>query len=169
MVAYVEIRDADFGVSRAQLETQLGPCRIEWVNSDDLRRIDGECHVLVCQTPIPVLKFFSRSRIVAQQYSLAKERYQYGVWRAQADLNLMYGTYSSRLIEPFARSMATGNPLFDGHLPTTGLIEAGAKRSGVVARAIHAHLRRPVLIVRGHRSAAGTRGFAHSEGAPRGF
>ncbi|MBP8918152.1 MAG: stealth conserved region 3 domain-containing protein [Micropruina sp.] len=114
---YVEVREDDFGVTRSIVERHMAPCRVVWVASHDLADIDGTCDVVVCQTPIPVMKFFSRSKVVAQQYSLAKEQYQYGVWRSQADLNLMYGPYSASVPAPFSATVAVGNPLFDGHVP----------------------------------------------------
>ncbi len=122
VTAFIEIRDDDFGVTRELIKQHLGACDVRWIDSDDLKSIDGQCDVLVCQTPVPVLKFFTRSRVVAQQYSLAKEQYQYGIWRAQADLNLMYGEYSAHKCAPFSPAVAVGNPLFDGFLPTDGLL-----------------------------------------------
>lgn len=113
---YVDVRPDDLGLNREVLSDHLGACPIHWVGSMDLREIDGSCDVIVAQTPVPVLKIFEKSLVVAQQYSLAKERYQYGGWRAQADLNLMYGDYSRSVIAPISSAVAVGNPLFDGHV-----------------------------------------------------
>lgn len=44
---------------------------------------------------------------------MAKERHQYGPWRALADLNLVYGPYSSAKISPFSPTAIVGNPRFD--------------------------------------------------------
>src|SRR5690606_33466974 len=46
---------------------------------------------------------------------LAKERYQYGVWRAHAHLNLMYGPYSQAKVAGFSHAVAAGNPLLDSY------------------------------------------------------
>ncbi len=111
--AYIEVREHDFGLTSRVVEAHIPGAEIAWVNTSRLARIDGECDVLVCQTPVPIMQFFSKSLVVAQQYSLAKERYQYGVWRAQASLNLMYGPYSTERISGFANAVAAGNPLLD--------------------------------------------------------
>ncbi|MBK7820142.1 MAG: stealth family protein [Tessaracoccus sp.] len=121
VTVYVELRDEDFSVSSDDILTQIPGCRIAWIESSRLASIDGECDVLVCQTPVAALQFFSRSLLVAQQYSLAKEAYQYGPWRAQASLNLMYGDYSTRLVSGYATAVAVGNPLFDGYVPDHGM------------------------------------------------
>lgn len=118
---FVEVRDKDFGLSKQLIEEHLGPCRIRWVRNN-LAGIDGQCDVIVCQTPAQTLKFFRKSLVVAQQYSLAKEQYQYGIWRSQADINLMYGPYSVSMVSRFSSAVATGNPLLDGHVPETGLL-----------------------------------------------
>jgi|GEM_PF-430380 len=112
-VAYIEVREEDFGLSSQLVEKHLPDAEIVWVNTSHLSRLDGQCEVLVCQTPVPIMQFFARSLVVAQQYSLAKERYQYGAWRAQASMNLMYGPYSTAQISGFANAVAVGNPLLD--------------------------------------------------------
>ncbi|MFT3700726.1 MAG: hypothetical protein QM802_00020 [Agriterribacter sp.] len=96
VTVYLEARDEDFGLTKEAVDSLMPGCRVTWVASEELLSIDGQCEVLVCQTPVGALTFFTRSLLVAQQYSLAKEQYQYGPWRAQANLNLMYGPYSAR-------------------------------------------------------------------------
>lgn len=128
--AYIEVRDDDFGLTSRFVEAHLADAEIVWVNSSQLRRIDGECDVLVCQTPVPIMHFFSKSLVVAQQYSLAKERYQYGVWRAQASLNLMYGPYSTARVWGFANASSAGNPLLDGVYSTGERPSAPARAMG---------------------------------------
>lgn len=111
--AFIEVRDQDFGVTESMVRAALPGADVKLVNSKALKRIDGVCDVLVCQTPVPLMHFFSRSLTIAQQYSLAKEQYQYGVWRAQASLNLMYGPYSVERVQGFSNAVAVGNPLLD--------------------------------------------------------
>lgn len=130
ITAYIELRENDFGVSRGLVERHMAPCHVQWIASDDLGTIDGKCDVVICQTPVTVMKFFTKSLVVAQQYSLAKEHYQYGVWRSQADLNLMYGNYSANTSSPFSRTLAVGNPLFDGFVPIDGLLEPRTSTTG---------------------------------------
>lgn len=122
VTVYVELRDEDFSVSSDAIRERIPGCRVAWVESSQLASIDGECDVLVCQTPVGALQFFSRSLLVAQQYSLAKEAYQYGPWRSQASLNLMYGDYSTRAVSGYATAVSAGNPLFDGYLPAEGML-----------------------------------------------
>ena len=52
-----------------------------------LKAVDGLLDVVYCMTPKHVLTLFETTKTVALQYSLAKEVYQYGAWRAAADLN----------------------------------------------------------------------------------
>lgn len=112
-VAVIEVRDKDFGLSEEFVARHMPDSAIETVPQKDLNSMDGKHEVVVCQTPILPLQFLTTSRIVAQQYSLAKERYQYGIWRAQADLNLMYGPYSAERIAGFGLARAVGNPMLD--------------------------------------------------------
>ncbi|MCL7714939.1 stealth conserved region 3 domain-containing protein [Stenotrophomonas mori] len=130
VVVYVDVRDDDFGVTRALVEKHVGNCETRWVLNSQLGKIDGECDVLVCQTPLTLMKFFEKSLVVAEQYSLAKEQYQYGLWRAQASLNLMYGHYSAGVVSPFSTAVATGNPLFDAHVPKDGLPQLESQVGG---------------------------------------
>ncbi|GAB3993049.1 hypothetical protein GCM10029992_03690 [Glycomyces albus] len=113
--AVIEVRDKDFGLSEEFVARHMPDSVIDTVPQKDLNSIDGRYEVIVCQTPILPLQFLTKSRIVAQQYSLAKERYQYGIWRAQADLNLMYGPYSAAQIAGFSQVRAVGNPLLDDY------------------------------------------------------
>lgn len=112
-VAFIEVRDKEFGVTRDVVSEHLPGVDIQLIGTSQLADIDGACDVLVCQTPVPLMKFFQKSLMVAQQYSLAKEVYQYGLWRAQANLNLMYGDYSQARVCGFSNAVAAGNPLLD--------------------------------------------------------
>jgi len=124
VTVFAEIRKDDFGLNRELIKSCMPEAEIFWITNQKLARIDGLCDVLVCQTPVPVLKFFSKSFVVAQQYSLAKEYYQYGLWRAHASLNLMYGRYSLKRVQAFAYAAATGNPLLDDFFNKRGMPNA---------------------------------------------
>lgn len=108
-----EARQKTFGLNDELIAEHMPGRNVEWVSEDRLNDLDGRFDVLVCQTPILPLKFLHSSLIVAQQYSLAKERYQYGPWRSHAHLNLMYGPRSTRMVEGFSRAAAVGNPILD--------------------------------------------------------
>jgi hypothetical protein len=109
----VEVRDEDLGVDEALIATYFPGLGVEWVLKSQLASLDGHFDVIVCQTPILPMQFLRRTRTVALQYSLAKERYQYGVWRSHVDLNLMYGPYSLEKVERHCNARAVGNLLFD--------------------------------------------------------
>ncbi|HZE38223.1 MAG TPA: stealth conserved region 3 domain-containing protein [Stackebrandtia sp.] len=111
-----ERRDQDFGLSERFISEHLPNTELLWKHQDDLSDLDGRFDIVVCQTPILPLKFLSKTMVVAQQYSLAKERYQFGVWRSHADLNLMYGPESAALVSGFSHAVSCGNPLFDEYL-----------------------------------------------------
>ncbi|CAM3448738.1 stealth conserved region 3 domain-containing protein [Stackebrandtia soli] len=114
-VAIAEVREKGFGLSEEFIGRHLPNCPVEWISEDKLSELDGRFEAIICQTPILPLRFLEKSFVVAQQYSLAKERYQYGAWRAHADLNLMYGNRSLSFVSGFTRAEAVGNPLFDGY------------------------------------------------------
>jgi len=109
----IEVRDDHHGMSNELVAEHLPGWNIEVIAQQHLRDLDGVYDAFVCQTPILPMRFLKHSMIVAQQYSLGKETYQYGVWRSHADLNLMYGRYSSEFVSGYSRSVAAGNPLFD--------------------------------------------------------
>jgi hypothetical protein len=113
VVAVLEVRDREYGLSADLVAAHLPEAEIEWVTQERLSRLDGRFAAIVCQTPILPLTFLDRTPVVAQQYSLAKERYQYGVWRAHARLNLMYGDYPVHRVAGFCQAVAVGNPLLD--------------------------------------------------------
>lgn len=109
----IETRDQDFEVDEAYIHRHLPEVPIEWIPKQHLKELDGRFELIVCQTPVLPQVLLDKSLVVAEQYSLAKEAYQYGVWRSLVNLNLMYGPYSLEHVEPFAHAVATGNPLFD--------------------------------------------------------
>jgi hypothetical protein len=111
--AVIEVRERDLGASEEFVRAHLPGCEVETVAADRLAGLDGRFRAIVCQTPVLPLEFPRRSYVVAQQYSLAKERYQYGVWRTHAHLNLMYGPYSVEKVRGFCHAVAVGNPLLD--------------------------------------------------------
>lgn len=113
VTAVIEVREQEFDLTDEVIAEHLPGVPVETVSRERLKDLDGRFEAVVCQTPILPLEFFDSSYVVAQQYSLAKENYQYGVWRAQADLNLMYGDYSVGKVEGFSRAVAVGNPLLD--------------------------------------------------------
>lgn len=129
---YLAVGNQDSYVSKQIVRKHAPSASIAWVTSREFQKIDGRCDVLVCQTPDPLRQHFPRSLTIAQQNGLSNERRQYGAWRAQASLNLMYGGYSCSRVAAFSNAVAAGNPLLDNALadgqipspsdPTTGTL-----------------------------------------------
>ena len=120
----IEVRDQDFGVDETFVRAHLGEVDIRYIDKRELRDLDGTADVIICQTPVLPQVGLAKTLVVAQQYSLAKERYQYGVWRSLADLNLMYGPHSVECVRGFCNAVAVGNPLFDADAAVDANLEA---------------------------------------------
>ena len=116
----VEHRDVDFGVTEELITRHVHGARVEHTTYRRLKDIDGSYAAIVCQTPVLPNRLLERSLVVAQQYSLAKENYQYGLWRSLCDLNLMYGPYSTGRVDGFCSALAVGNPALDSILGRAG-------------------------------------------------
>lgn len=86
---------------------------VEFIDRGDMKKLEGRFDALVCQTPFAHIERLNRTKIIGLQYSMSKERHQYGSWRAICDLNLVYGEYSRQRIEPFSPCRVVGNPRFD--------------------------------------------------------
>lgn len=68
---------------------------------------------IIAQSPFTYMEYLENTKLIGMQYSMAKERHQYGPWRAMCDLNLVYGSYSDGKISPFSPCVQVGNPRFD--------------------------------------------------------
>nr|WP_244298017.1 CDP-glycerol glycerophosphotransferase family protein [Actinobacillus vicugnae] len=87
---------------------------IAYINHADIHaKIDGNFDVLVAQTAFEQLYLFRHTKIALLQYGYAKEPYNYGTWRAFADLNLVYGQYAYERISYFSPTKITGCPRYD--------------------------------------------------------
>lgn len=86
----------------------------EIIPKERITDIDGVYDVIFFQSPFAKIEEFRLSRLVSVQYGLAKERHNYGEWRALADMNLMYGPYSADFTSHYSPSYAVGNVKFAG-------------------------------------------------------
>lgn len=87
---------------------------IAYIKHTDVHtKIDGNFDVLVAQTTFEQIHLFRHTKIALLQYGYAKEPYNYGTWRAFADLNLVYGNYSYKRISYFSPTEITGCPRYD--------------------------------------------------------
>ena len=89
------------------------PGDVVTLKTDELTDVDGMLDVVFALTPVHVLSFFSKTKVVALQYSLSKEVYQYGLWRSIADLNITFGPYSFERVRGHCIAAVGGNPRFD--------------------------------------------------------
>lgn len=92
--------------------------RAEILHDHDIASLDQQLDALVFQTLFPGIERLTQPRLIALQYSMAKERHQYGAWRAIADLNLVYGPWSAERIAPFGPVAQVGNPRWSDHFDT---------------------------------------------------
>ncbi|TDT17311.1 stealth protein CR2 [Ilumatobacter fluminis] len=109
----VDRREQDFGVDDQFLAGHFPGAAVTWVDHRDLALLDGRFRLIVCQTPVLPQRLLRRTLVVAQQYSVAKEAYQFGAWRSLPDLNLLYGPASESLVSGFAVTRTCGNPALD--------------------------------------------------------
>ena len=104
-----------------------------------MRRLMAQYDLIVAHGGPPRGKPLADTPFVMVQYGYAKEPYNFGDWRAQADAICAYGDYAVERFSKHAPSFAIGNPLMDDW-----------QRSGFVdeARAVLPALdaNRPVLL-----------------------
>lgn len=87
------------------------PAPVKAIARQHIRHIDEFYDVIVAQTVFPGIEEVGFARIVFLQYGLAKENYNYGAWRSLADLNVVFGPYSSACLDFFCRTFVVGNYL----------------------------------------------------------
>lgn len=79
-----------------------------------LRRLmERDFEVIVSQSSPPGKGKLSSAKFVMVQYGYAKEPYNFGTWRANADLILAYGPYAQSRFSKRAPSISVGNPRWD--------------------------------------------------------
>ena len=81
---------------------------------NELPTVDKQADIVMFITPFPGIEKFEAAKLVSLQYGLAKEDHNYGAWRALADMNLMYGDYSTSQVETFAPSYSVGSVQYAG-------------------------------------------------------
>lgn len=103
--------DFDRVFDRSVLDTLGLP--VVQTTAKKIAQSDGEFAAIVCQTPIRYYERLEKTKRVAMQYSITKERHQHGAWRALCDLNLLYGQYSLDRCAPWGPCRMIGNPRFE--------------------------------------------------------
>lgn len=87
---------------------------VKLIRRDNISKMASNYDVVFFQTVLPGIELIDGTPLVSVQYGLAKERHNYGEWRALADLNLMYGRYSADAVSHFGPAVAVGNLKFCG-------------------------------------------------------
>jgi len=86
---------------------------IRYITSEYFKTDCPNHQAIICQSPFENMEHCQQTKLISMQYSMAKERHQYGPWRAMCDLTLVYGQYSHDRISPFSPCVQVGNPRFD--------------------------------------------------------
>jgi len=107
-----------FQSDRAGADTTIPASPPEWCSVLSITRqataeLDGIFDAVLTQTTTPETADFSRTKVIAVQYSMAKERHQYGPWHFMTDGRLAYGPYSNDILNFYGNSFSVGNPRFD--------------------------------------------------------
>lgn len=85
----------------------------EVIQPTDLAEKDGSLAAVVCPNPIAGMEYLQSTQCVGMQYSMAKDRYVNGPWRAMFDMTMTYGRYSAERIAQFCPTRMVGNPRFE--------------------------------------------------------
>ncbi|WP_444939375.1 CDP-glycerol glycerophosphotransferase family protein [Microbulbifer sp. JMSA002] len=67
--------------------------------------------LIVAHTAFSGVAELTSAKLAFIQYGLAKEEYNYGLWRGLADVNFVFGPYSQRKISSVASSIDVGHPV----------------------------------------------------------
>lgn len=100
---YIECRNYSCGI-----DVGLLPKDSVFFERGSITEHDGDVEVFISHTPVEGIWQLKKSKIVFLQYGLAKEKYNYALWRGAADLNLVYGPYSQLKLKGFAVASIVG-------------------------------------------------------------
>lgn len=92
-------------------------CKHVLLDETQLNRVDQQVDVIFAMTPKHLEANFKHAKVVVMQYGMAKEKYNYGLWRTHAALNMMYGPYSTAMVSGHAVARSIGNIRFDAVKP----------------------------------------------------
>lgn len=79
----------------------------------ELQSLDGQYDAVVAQFRPPLKAPWSKTKLIIQQYSLAKPKTAYNSRWFSADHGLVYGAYSEAIIGQMCPVSQSGNPRFD--------------------------------------------------------
>lgn len=92
-------------------------CPYVILDETQLKIVDAQVDVIFVMTPKQLGTNFPIARKVLMQYGMAKEFYNYGLWRCNADLNMMFGPHSTKQVEGHCVARSVGNTRLDGYVP----------------------------------------------------
>ena len=79
-----------------------------------LRRLmENKFDTIISTGKLPGRRRVSSTKLVMVQYGYAKESYNYGAWRAEADLILAHGDYAEQRFSNYAATVSIGNPRWE--------------------------------------------------------
>ncbi len=81
----------------------------------DLQSLDGQYDAIVTQFRPPLTRPWKRTKLIMQQYSLAKPKTAYNARWFAADRGLVYGAFSDSIIGQMCQVSQAGNPRFDSY------------------------------------------------------
>lgn len=84
-----------------------------FVSELDLCSLDGQYDAIIAQFRPPLKAAWSKTKLIIQQYSLAKPKTAYNARWFAADHGLVYGSYSESIIGQMCPVSQVGNPRFD--------------------------------------------------------
>lgn len=115
-LAIIETRKGTPFTFSKEFLAELG-CEFVIVDESKLGKTDQSVDVVFVMTPKHLSAKFTNAKVVLMQYGMAKEFYNYGLWRCRADANFMYGPYSAAICQNYAVTFPVGNTRFDGFAP----------------------------------------------------
>ena len=87
---------------------------------DKLEQFD----VIVAHTAFSRVGELRSAKLAFLQYGLAKEAYNYGLWRGLADVNFVFGEYSKAKIKNISNTFVVGHPVLSQLRLLTGSVSA---------------------------------------------
>ncbi len=78
----------------------------------DLINLDDEFNIIIAQSKFYNICKFNKAKIIFLQYGYAKDKHNFGIWRALATLNLVFGEYAFNKLYKFTPVEIIGNPKY---------------------------------------------------------
>lgn len=130
---YIAIEDRgynkDFVVAAQKRYKETDRC-LTIVRGKNISIID-KFDIIVAHTAFLGIGQISHAKLIFVQYGLAKEKYNYGLWRGLADVNFVFGEYSKKKISPVSNAIEVGHP-FLSVLQRKQLVECNSSEASTI-------------------------------------